>query len=516
MMTTTQKDFFEELFDRETFHQRRMVLLLNKKNGYWVTREWLSEKLDLSKRTTLSVINSLSEKVHKLHSEKFTLEVSKGKGVRLMIDLDADVYHLVTEIVRDCSTVVLLKTLFLDEFKSVRHYAQTHYKSESTVRRDLTKVRRLLSRYKIEIGRDNFRLIGEEYQIRMVMVIFFWSIYRGSSWPFDHVDEQLIDRYVENILDSEFTVYPNIPYAYKKQLAYIFAEAIIRTRKGNILEMPITLENQITANDLYPKFEEILCQSQGTINTRQAEIPFFFLVWISMSKTIDVFKESLIDELYQQQEQRHTQIFSATDLMVRRFEDEFFPIKKDEFWRFRNYILSGHFFAQYFKGFNTDMTGNTYKSIFIERYPKLVEKMRAFIRALYQESKNPIYLEEDFLMIPYLKNVLYLEEPCKYEVPITVLVESDMPSLMTKNFIRQLHGYFSFLYNVSFTDIFTAEDTKVDILLTTGAFKDMNQAYPEAQVVVIGRTLTLNDLNRLNQILEQVSKDKQVSYAFKK
>ena len=155
------------------------------------------------------------------------------------------------------------------------------------------------------------------------------------------------------------------------------------------------------------------------------------------------------------------------------------------------------------------MTGNTYKSIFIERYPKLVEKMRAFIRALYQESKNPIYLEEDFLMIPYLKNVLYLEEPCKYEVPIPVLVESDMPSLMTKNFIRQLHGYFSFLYNVSFTDIFTAENTKVDILLTTGAFKDMNQAYPEAQVVVIGRTLTLNDLNRLNQTLEQISKDKQ-------
>ena len=155
-----------------------------------------------------------------------------------MIDLDADVYHLVTEIVRDCSTVVLLKTLFLDEFKSVRHYAQTHYKSESTVRRDLTKVRRLLSRYKIEIGRDNFRLIGEEYQIRMVMVIFFWSIYRGSSWAFDHVDEQLIDRYVEDILDSAFTVYPNIPYAYKKQLAYIFAEALFVQERATFFKCP--------------------------------------------------------------------------------------------------------------------------------------------------------------------------------------------------------------------------------------------------------------------------------------
>ncbi|MDT2499037.1 hypothetical protein [Enterococcus avium] len=48
-MPTTQKDYFEELFDRETFLQRRMILLLNEKNGYWVTREWLSDALGLSK-----------------------------------------------------------------------------------------------------------------------------------------------------------------------------------------------------------------------------------------------------------------------------------------------------------------------------------------------------------------------------------------------------------------------------------------------------------------------------------
>lgn len=508
-MPTTQKDYFEELFDRETFLQRRMILLLNEKNGYWVTREWLSEVLGLSKRTTLSVMNSLSEKITALHSEKFTLQLSKGKGIRLWIALDADVYQLVTEIVRECPPVVLLKTLILDEFESVRNYALTHFTSESTVRRDLTKVRRLLSRYKIEISRDDFQLLGEEYQIRMLMVIFFWSIYRGSSWPFSYIDEQLIEDYVEKILDSEFTVYPNIPYAYKKQLAYIFAEAIIRTRKGNILQMPTKLERQITSNTLYPVFEKILCCIEGVINTKQSEIAFFFLVWISMSKTIDVFKEPLIESLYQQQAQQETQIFLATDLMIRRFQDEFFPIKTEEFWRFRNYILSSHFFAQYFKGFNTDMTGNTYKSIFIERYPRMTEKMRRFITSLYEESKNSIYLEKDFLMIPYLKNALYLEDPCKYEVPINVLVESDMPNLMIKNYIEQLNGHFKYLYNVTFSDVFEAKSKKIDILLTTGTLKDLKKVYPEARVVVIGRRLVLNDLDRLTQVLEEVSKEKQ-------
>lgn len=342
-MVTAEKDYFEELFDRVTFNQRRMVLLLNEKGGRWVTREWLSEKLGLSKRMTLNIINSLSEKIESLHSEKFSFQQSKGKGVRLIVGLDADVYNLVTEIVKDCSTVVLLKALIMDEFTSVRDYALEHFISESTVRRDMSKVQKLLERYHIEIGRENFQLQGEEYQIRMCMVIFFWSIFRGSSWPFDYVNEQLIDSYVDEVLNSKFTVYPKIPYTYKKQLSYIFAEAIIRTRKGNILKMPEALETQITTNQLYPRFKEIICQKQGAINTKQSEIPFFFLVWVSMSKTIDIFKDPIIHELYQQQKNQNTLIYSATELMLRRFQDEFFPIKKEEYLCFRNYILSSHF-----------------------------------------------------------------------------------------------------------------------------------------------------------------------------
>ncbi|WP_288715258.1 helix-turn-helix domain-containing protein [uncultured Enterococcus sp.] len=183
-MPTTQKDYFEELFDRETFLQRRMILLLNEKNGYWVTREWLSDALGLSKRTTLGIMNSLAEKIADLHSDKFSLQLSKGKGVRLTVAIDADVYNLVTKIVQECPTVVLLKTLILDEFQSVRHYALAHFTSESTVRRDLAKVRRMLSRYKVKISRDTFQLEGEEYQIRMIMVIFSGVFIVEAVGPF--------------------------------------------------------------------------------------------------------------------------------------------------------------------------------------------------------------------------------------------------------------------------------------------------------------------------------------------
>ncbi len=70
-------------------------------------------------------------------------------------------------------------------------------------------------------------------------------------------------------------------------------------------------------------------------------------------------------------------------------------------------------------------------------------------------------------------------------------------------------GHFNYLYNVTFIDIFSANTKEVDILLTTGTFKDLKKVYPQAQLVVIGRRLELNDLNRLTQVLDLISKEKQ-------
>ena len=94
---------------------------------------------------------------------------------------------------------------------------------------------------------------------------------------------------------------------------------------------------------------------------------------------------------------------------------------------------------------------------------------------------------------------------------MTMLVESDMPSLMTKSFIRQLRGYFSYLYNVTITDIFETSNQHADVLLTTGILKDLKKAYSEAQVVVVSKKLSMTDLARINQVLEEISAEKRKS-----
>lgn len=509
-MSETKKDFFEELFDRTTFNQRRMILLLNETDGYWVTAQWLSEQLSMSKRATLGVVSDLAGKINLIDPEKFHFEFSRGRGVRLLIEKDADVHQLVAEVVRNCHTVRIFEELLTEDFDNVRNYALDNFISESTVRRCLYRIQNLLKRYHIELGRENNRLIGEERQIRMFMMIFFWSIYRGRSWPFKHVNEQRVEAYVDQVLNSEFTVHPKIPYAYKKQVAFIFAEGIIRARKGKLVQFSPEVALRITNNVLYPRFRKIMCEDSGESDIKISEIPFFFLVWLSMSKTTEIFTESVLSKLIQEQAEKRTQIYQTTELMLTRFQEKFFTISQEKIWRFRACVLSNHCFAYYFKGFNVDTTGNTYKEIFSENFPRLIEKTSCFIDDLYKESKNPIFLEKDYLLIPYLKNILFLDDPCKYEVPITMLVESDMPSLLTNNLIQQIIGYFTYLYNLTVADSLETESSEVDILLTTGILKDIEKTHPEAQVVVVGKKLSVGDLEKISQTLKEVSENKSV------
>lgn len=92
------------------------------------------------------------------------------------VENDADIYELITFIVKQCATVGMLESLLTEEFESVKSYAMRHFISESTVRRDLNKIQELLANYSIEIGRERAKLLGKN--IRSVCL---WESFIGAS-----------------------------------------------------------------------------------------------------------------------------------------------------------------------------------------------------------------------------------------------------------------------------------------------------------------------------------------------
>lgn len=62
---------------------------------------------------------------------------------------------------------------------------------------------------------------------------------------------------------------------------------------------------------------------------------------------------------------------------------------------------------------------------------------------------------------------------------------------------------------MTITDIYQGDSvTEADILLTTGIIKYMAILYPSTQLVVVGKELTIGDLDRMNHVLEEVSEQK--------
>jgi hypothetical protein len=118
----------------------------------------------------------------------------------------------------------------------------------------------------------------------------------------------------------------------------------------------------------------------------------------------------------------------------------------------------------------------------------------------------------DYLLISYLRNIFFLDEPCQYEVPIHVMIESDMSGLLMEKFIQQINGYFSYLYNLKFHDVFDCHELPVDVLLTTGNMAELCRVYPEAETVVVSKALSIVDMSRINDVLEGVSIKKYRDY----
>lgn len=509
MKDSEKKDLFETVLDRRTYLQRELLLVLNNLQGQWVSRDWLSKKLCLSKKMTLQTVNELVTKIKKLQPVDFDLCTSKGKGVCLNVKEEGDIYDLIACVVSDSAIVQLFEALAFEEFESVKSYSQRHYMSESTTRRHLKRLREALETFQIEVGREDGRLIGAEQQIRMVLIVYFWGIYQGNQWPFKNVDEARVEQLVEQLLDNDYTNYPYIPYVYRRQLQYIFAEAIIRSRKGHTIVVTPELQKLVIETELFRRFDALLQIGEGTIDVHQGEVALYFLIWLSMSKTVSVFKLDVIEALMTEKKWQDSRIFKTAKLAIDEFQREFFPITVEQSEKLAMYTMAGHFFVNYFKGFNMDIAGNTYRTIYGERYPFLIDKMQQLIRTLYQKTADPIFLEEDFLLISYLRNFQLFGDPCMYEPQITVFVESDMQNLLIKAFIEQLEGYFCKLYHVKWVNIFSINrGDQVDLLLTTSGIKGIKKDYPALNILVIGKSLGINDLNRIDQALKKIAQKK--------
>ena len=190
------------------------MTLISKKNYQYIsllnllfqTSPTIDEVLDdfnVTRNTLVSTIDNLNSII-----EPASIEINKNK-LYLSFDYSTSYDEMIANILKETLEYNILLTIFFNETHSYLSLSEELFTSESTIRRNMKDLNESLSTIDIVIKNNPFKLIGDEKNIRRLMVLVIKEVYGLDNLPFPTKDI----NYLKNIYKKTIHLLPR-----KKQL----------------------------------------------------------------------------------------------------------------------------------------------------------------------------------------------------------------------------------------------------------------------------------------------------------
>ncbi|MCA5013522.1 MULTISPECIES: helix-turn-helix domain-containing protein [unclassified Enterococcus] len=487
---------YNELLSPDLLLERELALFLDMEERY-ISIEELSNKFDVSIKRIRRVVKLLQDDILEYDHQGFVFSICKSKGILLKVPINDDLKHFIAFIIQKNPLIKMLKEICLNEFVSVRDYAHRFYFSEATVRRNIKKIKKFLSQFDISLTRETIVLQGEEQQIRFFMLLFFWRLNSGISWPFTHVNEVEVEHIVHQFNELDRAYNKEVTRLEKRRRMYYIAIVKIRTRKKNYIQQNIEWDKASKNNKFFKEFRTVFYRLNNVLYAPPEEIAFHYEVWKSCSWVPDMQQVFAIETL------NGSVAAKASTLFFDRFADHFFEMNLIEKKIAEEFIFCVHTLCFNFKKFNSDINGYYYQKQIQKYYPKLQSRLEVFIDELYAQSGYSLFLERDFLITHYSMLFSNLKKTNEYEKTIRVAIETDLPNILWELLCTQVHETFSRKYKLDINnsgEIKNEED--VDVILTTVPLRGPGRAYQEEKVVAINSELQRADIRKIEYVFD--------------
>ena len=256
----------------QTTRNIKQILEIISEEKRWYTILEISERSNMITRTVQRYIRELDERIRNFNDDNIQLLVTKNKGVFLELHPGANLPGFSLFLLEDNITIDLLKSLFFENFHSVKKFAYDNFTSETTVRRLLKMFQEIAEPYNIYLTRETFTINGKESQVRLFIYIIFWKVYRGATWPFETINRKLINSHIDK---GAAILKLNLTAVHKQQIAYILAINIIRIRKKHFIEKEERWDNYINLEEDYLDYKKIKTIFEDMNMGSDGEIFFF-------------------------------------------------------------------------------------------------------------------------------------------------------------------------------------------------------------------------------------------------
>lgn len=424
------------------------ILDLVSDNNRWYPVSEISSELDVVERTVQRYIHRLQELVDDYNQERehlIVISYEKYKGVQLEIDSGSNYMELKSYILENDETMKIFKLIIFEEFQSISKYAADNFVSESLIRKSLKKIKVFLNNYQLTLSRNSFVIQGEEKQIRLIIYITAWIIFKGMTWPFDFISQEKINLSVDQIaeeLDLGFSV------IHQKQMGYMLAVNILRLRKKHIITMEPEWQNYVNL----PKLIENIPMLNAFISDYNIyiESELYFYVVLLQLKTKFYESENYKKSVLNYHKKKNSNVYQATHLFLQRFNQDICKIPKELYDRFFMTSFCAHLFSHLFSTIQVDIDGHMiFRNLEVE-YPELSHRFEKLLKELHEESKDELFTKESFLVQKYMLLFSSILPLTYFEPEIKLFLDSDLPFFVKNNVKNQIIDRFKYEFNLSF------------------------------------------------------------------
>ncbi|RGI31042.1 helix-turn-helix domain-containing protein [Melissococcus sp. OM08-11BH] len=497
-----EKQMFRLL--NSTNQQLLTILELISENKRWYTTKEIGLHINVTERTAQRYIHQIRELTvafNDYSTKNVMIYFEKYRGIYL--ESESGYIELKNYIFEQDETIQLLKHLIVEDGVIIDQYVVDHYISVNSVKSSLKKIKVLFELYDLTLSRQTYAIIGNEKQIRLIIYIMMWTLYKGMKWPFETINEHIMYQTVDLFSETNHLTFSVIQ---RKQLAYVLSTNLIRLRKKHFIEMEEDWRNYVNMDVLLEKLSFLKNLMQEFNIYSESEVYFYAVVSQIKTKFYEssIFKEEILSYHKRQQ----SDVYLATQQFMELFQKTFSKIPTDLLDRFFITSFCAHMFSRLFKRVHVDVDGHYVINEINDRYPVLKRKMLEMIHQLYKDTGNDLFLMKDFLLQKYILLFSSVKPLTYYESEITIYLDTDLPYFVIRDIEERIMHRYKYDYHIVFKTL--NETKRIDLVLTNipNTLEEMNRYSPHVQLFDYPiKERDLIDIGKKLQLLVQEKSD---------
>lgn len=462
--------------------------------------ENLSDELGVTGKTILRYIKKMKKLFKRYQLEEY-LAICSGSKSKFYLKRENDLYLeiFLVKYVSDLPEIIFLKAIIEDEEIQTKQMADDLSISESSLRKRVKKINEWLKNFDVHLKRGTYELIGEEEQIRALILHFYWFVYQGTENKFllfkkersQKLTNKLVEFFQMKINDLQ-----------KESLFRMVQIATWRYQKGKKVWIKEEWKQYIKNSSIFFKFITTMEIEEFSSDWDFEELSYLYL--IVQARFFPCFGSSMqayiIEEHYLKKTTCYSNTLRATHKFRQVFWDKKFSHSKESVVAF----LGFHLYYELISGFLFEK--NESRTVLKENYPSFMAKLEEGLWELLEESSIYQRIPKDALFYRYFMILSSLISPVYNEKRLFICLLTDLPLEKEIELGQRISNFFSNKFNLVVIYARTSKSILyADIILTTVVYQALNQKYTQP-LLLIEPNFTEEIFFQLEKALKKVRK----------